>query len=110
MNPSPEALQEMEDAQADRADITMDNLVFKLFEFLVTLLKDVCEDDYEEDCEDTRRRSKRFFPRPSGDKGCFLPSFLPGLLPSLVPSPAILLLQMKTSSRTLRQKSRCNST
>ena len=66
MNPSPEALQEMEDAQADRADITMDNLVSKLAGFLETLLKDNCGELCEEDCGDARRRSETFCPRPSG--------------------------------------------
>ena len=66
VNPSPEALQEMKDAQEDRADTTMDNLVRKLSGFLETLLKDNCGDICEEDREDARRRSKTFCSRPSG--------------------------------------------
>ena len=64
LNPSPKALQEMQDAEADRADVSMDNLVSKLHEFLVTMLQDVCEDDYEDDCEDTRRRSRKILSPP----------------------------------------------
>ena len=62
--PSLEALQEIRDAQIDRADNTADNLAGKLHAFLLTMLQEVCDDDFEDDCEDTRRHSE-FVPRSS---------------------------------------------
>ena len=41
LKPNAEVLQAMGDAQADRADDTMENLAFKLAEFLTTLLRDM---------------------------------------------------------------------
>ena len=60
-----EALQEIRDAQIDRADNTADNLAGKLHAFLLTMLQEVCDDDFEDDCEDTRRHSETFVPRSS---------------------------------------------
>ena len=41
LNPNAQTLQAMEDAQADRADNTTENLSFQLADFLSTMLRDV---------------------------------------------------------------------
>ena len=112
-------LHDMKKARADRADNSANNMVDKLVEFLMTLSREACNGMItqtegtvsEGDFEDTRRRSKAFVPYPPRDKGYVLAPFLPGLFHSVLQSSAILITpQMKTSSSSVREESRCNST